>query len=85
MLSAVIDSGVCTAAFRGISYVFCRAFNQPSAFEKAVLVTILVGLGILAGKAIKSEYPANTHFRDSWCSSRLAVIPCTLYIGDKLI
>ncbi len=40
------------------SYAFCRAVNQHNAFEKAVLVTVLVGLRNLAEKAIRWNDPS---------------------------
>ena len=85
MFSTVIDFGLRNAVFGGLSYVFCRAFSQSNPLEKAVLMTILVGLRELAEKAIESKYPAKTPFREFLViSSKLAAIPCTLYIGRQL-
>ncbi len=85
MASALINSGVRATGFGIVSYAFCRAFNQPSAFEKAALVTILVGLRELAEKAICYRYPQRTHYREFLlCSSRLVAIPCALYAGWML-
>ena len=82
--SFVIDVG--HAVFiGGTSYVFCRAFNQHHAFEKAVLVTVLVGLRNFAEAAIK--YQRNDDDQRSmltrvWIgAAQLLTIPCALYAG----
>ena len=85
MASALINSTGYSLFVGGVSYVFCRAFNQHNAFEKAVLVTVLVGLRELAGEAIK--YQRNDKGQEQPLtnvllgSAQLLAIPCALYAG----
>jgi|GEM_PF-1929461 len=67
-------------------YIFCLAFNQHNAFEKAALVTMLVVQRTLAREAILGiqqedlkKARASTHFMIA-CTNLLA-IPGTLYVG----
>lgn len=65
------------------SYVFCRLFHQENAFEKAVLVTVLVGLRELADATITHQ--RNDKFREHPLTNAmisvayLLAIPCSLY------
>ncbi len=85
MTSALISSVGRTVSTGAISYVFCRAFNQQNAFEKAVLVTVLIGLEHLAAEAIKhqrnDEYRAKPLTNVLIGSACLLAIPCALYAG----
>jgi hypothetical protein len=81
VMTSAIEASVKTAVYVGAaSYFFCYASNQTNAFEKAVLVTVLVGLRNLAAQAIKSQ------FREKYQTlliqlTDLLAIPCTLYAG----
>ena len=85
MTSALLTN-IGQAAYVGAtSYVFCRAFNQHNAFEKAVLATVLVGLRKLAEAAIKhqlnDQYQNRSLTRVLITSANLLAIPCALYAG----
>jgi hypothetical protein len=85
MTSALKEIAIPTIAIGAVSYVFCRAFNQPNDLEKAALVTILVGLTALAQKAINSYDTKATNIRRCFVySAKLAAIPCALYAGRML-
>ncbi|HEY5234939.1 MAG TPA: hypothetical protein VIJ14_02075 [Rhabdochlamydiaceae bacterium] len=85
MTSALIGSTGYGLIVGGVSYVFCRAFHQHNAFEKAVLVTVLVGIRSLAEEAIKyqknDKHQAQPLTRVLIASTYLLAIPCTLYAG----
>ncbi len=67
------------------SYVFCRLFHQENAFEKAVLVTVLVGLRELADATITHQridkYQEQPLTRAMIGVAYLLAIPCSLYAG----
>jgi hypothetical protein len=87
MTSALLYNVGHTAFVGAASYVFCREFNQHYAFEKAVLVTVLVGVRNLAGEAIRHQRNDNDHIPVTTAlivSANLLAIPCTLYAGQVL-
>jgi hypothetical protein len=81
-----MTSALLKTAYVGvISYAFCWAFNQHNAFEKAVLVTVLVGLRNLAEEIIKDQRDDRTQTqrltRVLVGAANLLAIPCALYAG----
>jgi hypothetical protein len=85
MTSALIGSTGYGLFVGGVSYVFCRAFDQHNAFEKAVLVTLFVGIRTLAEAAVKhqrNDKHQNKPFTSFLIvSTNLLAIPCVLYAG----
>jgi hypothetical protein len=85
MASALIRSTGYGLFVGGVSYVFCHVFNQQSAFEKAVLVTVLVGLRNLAEIVIKHQQNDRDQKKPLTtvliASANLLTVPCALYAG----
>ena len=85
MASALIKS-VGSGLYVGVStYAFCRLFSPQNAFEKAVMVTVLVGLRRLTEATI--EHQRNDNRQEEPLTrvminvASLLAIPCSLYAG----
>jgi len=85
MASALIGSAIQSLCVGSVSYAICRGSNQSNPFEKAVLVTVMVGFRILADNAIKhqmkDEQQRQALTRVLIASTSLLAIPFTLYVG----
>jgi hypothetical protein len=85
MASALIKSAGYGLYVGSASYVFCRLFNHHNAFEKAVFVTVLVGLRNLAQTTIEHQrqdkYQEQPLTRVMLSVAFLLAIPCSLYAG----
>jgi hypothetical protein len=83
-LSRVID----VASTGTASYVFCRAFGISQPFDKAVLVTVLVGLRVICAHTFTylndDQYEAKPMTQFLIHSTQLLAIPCALLIGRQL-
>lgn len=85
MASALFGNAVRGLGVGSISYGICRGFSHSHPFEKAVLVTVLVGFRILADASIKyiRNDKAGQQPRSSFLisSAYLLAIPFALYAG----
>lgn len=85
MASVLIGSAVQSLLLGSVSYGICRGFSHSHPFEKAVLVTVLVGLRELSSAAIKhlrgDEHGQQSRTSFLISSAYLLAIPCTLYAG----
>ena len=85
-MTSTLVKDIGNAAYVGATmYVFCRAFSHHNALEKAVLVTVLVGLRNFAETAIKHQqddkYQNRPLTRVLMASGILLAVPCALYAG----
>lgn len=85
MTSALIESAIYTLGVGSVGYVISRRSDQSNPFEKAVLITMLVGLRGLAERAIKHQLNDKNQSRSLTrvliASTTLLAIPCMLYAG----
>jgi hypothetical protein len=85
MTSALINSAARGLLVGSIGYVISQRSNQSNPFEKAVLVTVLVGLRTLAESAITHQLNDKTQTRSLTrvliVANFLLAIPCALYAG----
>ena len=85
MASALFGSAIQGFLTGSVGYGICRGFNYSNPFEKAVLVTVLVGFQELAGDSIRhiqndrNGLLPRTRFLIA--SANLLAIPCALYAG----